>query len=195
MAEDRGEAMAARVERAVRRAGLDAYADPMAYLFRAVLKHRSTVIEDPEHPDFLHPGRTVLILLEDLRSTDPDTLLAAPLRDSEQPEADLPDERALRLAGPRAAAIAAALPAAGSDDGDRLEALVSLDPESLLVALAERLDHARHLHLRAPESWAPFHRQIGAADLPAAARSHPRLAMRLESWHERFARRFLRPAQ
>lgn len=192
MPRDRGADMAARIERAVRRAGPGSDAERLANLFRAILERRATVFPDPEHHDFLHPGRTLLVLLEDLRITDADVLAAALIVDSERPGLGLAGEEAIRLAGARAAAIARPIPSAASADETRLEALLSLEPESLLVALAERLDHARHLHLRTPAAFAPFHVRIGNADLPAASRSHPRLAWRLQWWHDSFARRFLR---
>lgn len=191
MAEDRGEAMALRLERAARRAGLHADAVRIAELFRAILRVRDPELPDPEHPDYLHPGRTALILLEDLRIADPDLLCAALLRDSERPGLLLPADEELRLAGSRAASLARSLPPADPGPADRLELLVSCDDDTLVLALAERLDHARHLHLRPDSEWRAFHRTIAAADLPAAARSHPRLAARLLWWHDNFARRFL----
>jgi hypothetical protein len=189
--EDRGQAMALRIELAARRAGLAEQADRIGEAVRAVLEHRRPAFPDVHHPDFLHPGRTALILLEDLGAADADLLLAALLRDSEQPALDLAADLAVRVAGNRAATIAASLPDAGLDPADRLEALVTLDNDALMVALAERLDHARHLHLQPPERWAVFHDGITRADLPAASRTHPRLAWRIQWWHDNFARRFL----
>jgi hypothetical protein len=189
MEEDRGEAMALRLERAARRASLADHALRLADTFRAVLRQRAAVIPEPHDPDFLHPGRTALVLLEDLQIKDPDLICAALLHDSER--ADFRLDEARRIAGPHAAALAAGLPRA-NDDENRLETLVGLDHDRLLLTIAERLDYARHLHLRHRDTWLPFHRQIGHADLPAAARAHPRLAWRLQWWHDNFARRFLR---
>lgn len=192
MARDRGADMAARVERAVNRAGLEDHAMRLAGLFRTILEKRSTILRNPEHPDYLHPGRTLLVLLEDLRVTDADVLAAALIVDSERPGLGPSGDEAMQLAGARPAAIAAPIPAASAEFETRLETLLCLEPESLLVALAERLDHARHLHLRPPETFAAFHASIGSADLPASSRSHPRLAWRLQWWYDSFARRFLR---
>jgi hypothetical protein len=63
-----------------------------------------------------------------------------------------------------------------------------------LLALAERLDHARHLHLREPAVRAGFHRSVGEIYLPIAHRTHPRLARRYDWWWRMFRRRFLEPA-
>lgn len=190
MEEDRGETMALRLERAARRAGLREDAARLADTLRAVLRVRATVIPEPHDPDFLHPGRTALILLEDMRVLDPDLLCAALLHDSERPGLDL--REAGRIAGPRATQLAAELPPAEVDSDVRLETLVGLEDDRLLLTLAERLDHARHLHLRPEDRWLALHQQLGSADLPAASRSHPRLAWRLQWWHDNFARRFLR---
>ena len=62
-----------------------------------------------------------------------------------------------------------------------------------LIALAERLDHARHLHLREPVHWRPFHEGIGAIYAPIAERTHPRLAGRYAWWLTTFRSRFLQP--
>jgi len=191
MEEDRGQAMALRLDRAARRAGLAGQADRIGEAVRAVLHHRRPAFPDDHHPDFLHPARTALILLEDLNVADADLLLAALLRDSERPALDLSADMAARIAGSRAAAIAESLPDAGLDPADRLEALVTLDDDALMVALAERLDHARHLHLQPSERWADFHDGISRADLPAASRTNARLAWRIQWWHDNFARRFL----
>ena len=184
--------MAQRLERAARGAHLDTDAARIAGLFRTVLERRAAGFDDPHHPDFLHPGRTVLILLDDARCRDPDILLAALLHDSDRPDLDLAADQVEREAGQRAAAIVRDLRAGPTGDADRLEWLVQLDDEALLVALAERLDHARHLHLAPSDRWRDFHERFGRADLPAAARSDPRIAARIRWWHESFARRFLK---
>jgi hypothetical protein len=126
-----------------------------------------------------------------VRHRDPDVLLAATLVDSARPDLDLPLEDAEEEAGPRAIEIARRVRAGPPPDSDRLEWLVQLDGDALLVALAERLDHARHLHLAPAATWPDFHRRFAKADLPAASRSDARLAWRMQWWHDSFARRFL----
>jgi len=182
--------MAQRLERAAGAAHLESAAR-IGGLFRTVLSRRTTGFDDPHDPDFLHPARTVLMLLEDLRCRDPAVLFAAMLVDSARPDLALPLEDAAPQAGTRGIGIARAVRAGPPPDSDRLEWLVQLDEEALLVALAERLDHARHLHLRPAGTWPDFHRRFAEADLHAASRSDPRLAWRMQWWHDSFARRFL----
>jgi hypothetical protein len=189
--QDRGEQMARRLERAARGAGLGSNAPRLAGLFRAILEQRVRAFPDLHHPDFLHPGRTVLILLEDLRNRNPDVLLAAPLHDSERPDLDLPVDIALNHAGPHAVALTRTLRDGPPLRQERLEWLVQLESDALLVTLAERFDHARHLHLAPPARWREFHCRFGQTDLLAASRSDPRLAARMRWWHDSFARRFL----
>ncbi|MGD8277546.1 MAG: hypothetical protein PVH00_05945 [Gemmatimonadota bacterium] len=183
--------MARRLERAARAARLDADAARIGRLFRAVLDRRATGFDDPHHPDYLHPARTALILLEDVRRHDPDLTLAATAIDTERPDLDLPLDEVEREAGARAAAIVDAIRGGPPPDAERLEWLVQLENDALLVALAERLDHARHLHLAPADRWPGFHRRFAEADLLAASRSDERLAWRMQRWHDSFARRFL----
>jgi hypothetical protein len=68
---------------------------------------------------------------------------------------------------------------------------VSSDDDATWIALAERLDHARHLHLMSAVAAAPFHSLIETVYLPVAERSCPPLARRLERWAQAFARRRL----
>ena len=95
---------------------------------------------------------------------------------------------ALRI--PAANEIAHAVPA--PDDDALLEALIVASDEARLVAVAERLDHARHLHLSDPRRWADFHASAVAVWAPVSHRTHPRLAQRFERWCGVFGRRFLR---
>ena len=163
------------------RAGLtpDARASVLQANARALL-HRVGVLGDDEHFDALHPSRAILILLDDCEVAD-----AAVLAATAQVESF--DER-LRVSGDAGLARGVPLP----DRGERLlEELVIASAEIRLIALAERLDHARHLHLRPRSSWTPFHRTIAQVYTPIARRTHPRLARRFEWWECMFARRFL----
>lgn len=158
--------------------------------FRAAMERRMTRIEDDHHPDYLHPARTALILIDDCRVGDVATLVAAILAETRAPELAVPAATAHRL-DPEAAAILAAVPAP-HDQGDRLlESLLALSPETSLVACAERLDHARHLHLRPRDEWEDYHAATCAAYAPVAGRTHPRLGERLDGWCSIFRRRFL----
>ena len=138
-----------------------------------------------EHFETLHPARTLLILLDDCELHDADALVAAASIDSEH--AGLRPRRSSELAG------RVPLP---DHDGDRLlEELVAADTRVRLIALAERLDHARHLHLRDRSSWPGFHAGIGSVYGPVAARTHDRLARRYDWWWRTFRDRFLSAAE
>lgn len=152
---------------------------------------------DGRHPSVLHPGRTALILMDDCAMRDPALLAAAMAFDSER--ADLTAAAAdgptvVELAGERAGDVLATLPSASLDDEELIEQLVTLEPAVLDVALAERLDHVRHVHLVGPrELWAATHRQVTAVYLPLSARAHQRLEQRYHAWAEAIARRLARP--
>ena len=148
----------------------------------AALLHRQSVLRDEEHFEALHPTRTLLILLDDCDVVDADVLEAAPAVESEHDS--------LRAQQGNKLAAIVPIPA----DAERLmEDLVVASGEVRLLALAERLDHARHLHLREGGTWAEFHRSIGAVYRPIAHRTHPRLARRYDWWWRMFERRFLAP--
>jgi hypothetical protein len=191
--EDRVGAMAGRLAAAVRRAGgSDADAGRAADCLLDVVALRAARWPDPHAPETLHPARSGLILLEDVGATDIDTVIAALLFDSEHPDLPGPDAALYERAGPAARDLARGLPApAGLDTDVLLERLLVLPRAGRLVALAERLDHARHLHLRPPACWTAFHAGIADAYLPAAGRTDATLERRLRWWTGMFARRWL----
>jgi len=150
-----------------------------------------------EHFDSLHPGRTLRILLQDAVERDPIALAVAALLDSWEPrlrpdaaEAALtawgadPD-RAGRIAHARAATP---LP----PDGALLEELVVCPPPLLRAAVAEALDHMRHLHLHPRDQWRERWTLIETCYRPAATRAHPKLAARIARSCDVFRERFLR---
>ncbi|MBW3533596.1 MAG: hypothetical protein KY453_00040 [Gemmatimonadetes bacterium] len=136
---------------------------------------------DDHHPDHLHPGRSVLVLLLDTELRDVTALAAAALVESEREALRVePEEVARRLGGEVAAAVAA-IPPAGSPD--LAETLVLAERPLRLVALAERLDQVRHAHLwedpdRARRAWTEARDVYG----PVAERTHPLLARRFGAW-------------
>ena len=169
-----------RIERRLERAGLPAaHARVVLDANAAALAHRMDVLGDDEHPDLLHPSRTLLILLDDCGVVDARVLEAAASVESEHP--------ALRI--PHRNDLAGSVPLADSET--LLEDLVSVSDDVRSIALAERLDHARHLHLREHGSWPSFHEQACSVYRPVAHRSLPRLARRYDWWCRMFARRFL----
>jgi hypothetical protein len=189
---ERVAAMAQRLERAARHVRL--LADPdqtITRAFRAAMQPRTHFFSDLHHADALHPGRTGLILLEDVQVSDTAEVAAAILFDSLQPGLMVSDEIAAEAAGERAAALLQPMRLL-DDPAERLERLVSESDAVRRAALAERLDHARHLHLRPRETWVEFHDQIRHIYLPAAQRTHAVLEWRFAWWLEMFESRFLR---
>lgn len=147
--------------------------------------HRLELLHDEEHFETLHPARTLLILLDDCDVTDPDVLEAAASIESEHDE--------LRVAP--ASALATAVPTPLTSGESIAEDLVVAPSDIRLIAIAERLDHARHLHLRPSAAWDAFHASVGAVYLPVAHRTHPRLARRYDWWWRMFGQRFLKRAE
>ena len=175
-----------RIARRLEDAGIDAGArERVLDANAAALLHRRDVLGDDEHFEALHPARTLLILLDDCDVIDADLLEAAASIESEHAE--------LRVA-PRGA-LARAVPTPLEGEDSLAEALVVESAEVRLIALAERLDHARHLHLRPAAAWPRFHETIGAVYRPVAQRTHPRLARRYDWWWRMFGRRFLKSAE
>jgi len=173
-----------RLARRLESTGLDAVArERVLHANARALVHRREVLGDDEHFDALHPSRTLLILLDDCDVTDADALTTAALVESEHDRLRVESEDAARV--PTAASC-----------GDRLAEELLVAPESIrLIALAERLDHARHLHLRAATTWPAFHENIEALYAPIAERTHARLARRYAWWLGTFRRRFLDPGR
>jgi hypothetical protein len=144
------------------------------------------------HPDYLHPSRTALILMDDARVSDAAVLEAALVTETRDPGLRIADAE-LGALGPEPAAVAGAVHGIDDSRDDLLEALLALSTDALRIATAERLDHARHLHLRPREEWAAYHEATRVAFAPAAQRAHPALAGRLQWWCATFHERFLDP--
>lgn len=171
----------------------------------AALEPRDARFDDHD-PRCLAPARTVRILISDTVCSDTDILMAAAFVDSVDGLAPV-DQSALT---DRARALLAAVPlprptapmsdaadaadesdARAAADDDLLERLVCAEPAAAVIALVERLDQARHLHLRKDLQWAAFHAEVRAAYIPAAHRLAPRLEQRLARWGDAFERRLL----
>ena len=81
---DRGSAMAASVVRTARSFGVGPSGLSLVSRAHALaMEPRVRAIDDDHHPLFLHPGRSVLILLRDAGVTDAPTLAAAAVTESE----------------------------------------------------------------------------------------------------------------
>lgn len=188
---DRAEAMARRLWRSAQRAGIRP--DAIVLAFQDAMQRRTRVLGDPRHPDFLHPGRTALILIDDLGVDDVPEIVAAVLYDSLDPRMTAAADSVADLAGAEARVIFSDLAALGRSEASLAEDLVTGSAPLRRAALAERLDHARHLHLRDRSCWDSFHGGIRTTYLPLAERTHPVLFRRFRWWTSMFARKYLGP--
>ena len=186
---NRAETMAVKLAAYARRAGLDPAMLVSAYAMS--VEHRNRVLGDVFHPDLLHPARSALILLEDAGCTDDVVLTAAALTESEFPALRLPDQGIRGSFGARVADFVAAVPVPAGRDEGLLEELVGLPHDVALIAVAERLDHARHLHFRDRSAWPGFLEQIQNAYLPLSGRVSGGLQTRLARWSQAFEDRYI----
>ena len=157
--------------------------------FRAAMAPRLAVIHDDHHPDYLHPGRTAAILLDDVGLTEPVALAAACLVDSQRPELEASDSEVEAQVGQDVLDFRERVPRPGSER--LLEDLLGSEPRVGLVALAERLDHLRHAHLWGDlETARAAHAEGSAVYLPVAERAHPLLTRRYRHCCHIFSRRY-----
>ena len=190
--ENRTDTMALKLAAYARRAGVRS--DQLVHAYQLSVEHRLTALRDVFHPDLLHPARTALILLEDAAVRDADVVTASALVESEFAPLRVPPSIIARDFSARVAQLVRSTPDP-LEAGDGLaERLIEAPCEVALIALAERLDHARHLHFRDPASWPSFYAQVGDVYLPFAQRVSEPLAQRFSRWSHAFGRRFLRSA-
>jgi hypothetical protein len=157
----------------------------------AALLHRAARVGDDHDPRLLHPARTVLILLSDAACRDAAVLSAAAFVDSLDADLVPAEGTARSVLAERAAALLREVPLPADARDDLLERLVCAPAEAALVAVAERLDHARHLHLRPGLDWQTLHAQVQETYVPVAARIAPGIGRRLDRWAEAFRSRRL----
>jgi hypothetical protein len=186
---ERHELMAASVASAAQGRGLTAGAvERIGRSYALAMAPRIASIEDDHDPAYLHPGRTVLLLFQDVGDVPVEALCAAAVHETERLDLRVSVDDIRGALGDRVADIVAELPPPG--DERLLERLVTLERPALLAALAERLDQLRHAHLREDlEWWRAIFDEAEAAWVPVAERTHPRLADRYRHWHRTFARR------
>jgi (p)ppGpp synthase/HD superfamily hydrolase len=182
--------MAASVARTARELGLPA--DGITLLNRAhalAMAPRVARLDNQRDPVYLHPGHTVLVLLRDAEVRDPVTLAAAALTESEDAAFRIADEVVRAEVGEDVAGLVRAVPMPGREE--LAEELVVAPETVRLVALAERLDHLRHAHMRgAPRTWRrEVHEEAMRVYLPVAERTHAKLAARYRHWGRAFSRR------
>ena len=175
--------MAERVRETVARAAGAAAAVTVEDAVLHALRARHGL--DPKDVRYLHPARTVLILVDDAGVRDADVLVAGALLESRHPGL-----AAARAAGTtRAQGILAAVPLPGGDAELLRERLVTADADARLIAVVERLDHARHLHQYPQGEWQPAYRELEAAYLPVAEWIGGPVGARFRRWADAFARR------
>jgi (p)ppGpp synthase/HD superfamily hydrolase len=185
--------MGRRLGRTARRLGIPESGQALVLdAFRVAMEPRRSRITEDHHPDYLHPARTALILMDDTGLANAELLAVALFVETRDPELAAP-ERAISRVSPMVAGLVARVPAPSSQGETLLESLLALGPGLAAVALAERLDHARHLHLRDRAEWGDYHALTSEVYAPVAARTDPALASRIGWWCDTFRRRFLDP--
>ena len=179
--------MAGSVERFARAAGLaDPDVDLVGRAYALAMEPRGVL--DPHDPAFLHPGRSILVLLQDVGPLAAELLAAAAVPESEEARFRLDESHVRRELGDAVADRVSGLPLPG--DEDLVERLITLDEGARLAALAERLDHVRHAHLvEDPARWRALREEVSAAWAPVAERTHARLADRYRAWLRAISRR------
>jgi (p)ppGpp synthase/HD superfamily hydrolase len=183
----RAQAMLERVTSEARAVLTSAEANIVRGALAEALGPRDAHIDDDHDPRALHPARTIRILIADGACRSVDALAAAAFVDTIDPHlAPAPPTALLR-------SLVDAVPRP-ERDGDRLlERIVTADHDVALVTLVERLDHARHLHLRSELPWPQFHADVRTVYIPAARRLAARIARRYERWADAFERRLILP--
>lgn len=188
--DDRSGAMASSLAAALRRVGHSEVAvDSVVRAYALAMEPRLAKLDDDHHPAYLHPGRSALILLQDVGSVDVAVLTVAVLHESADAWLRLPEQRVRQEMGDVTVNVLATIP--GPGDEALVERLVTLGAGVGLAVLAERLDHIRHLHMRndLAESWVDAYEEVLGAWLPFAQRTHPRLATRYAHWARTFVKR------
>jgi len=166
-------------------------AEVVERVYGLAMAPRVAALDDDHHPAYLHPGRSVLILLQDVGDVDPTVLVVAALHESVDASLAVAEELLAEAAEPGAVEALESIPLPG--DERLVERLVTLGPGVGLAALSERLDQLRHLHLRPDlmDSWAGAHDEVSNAWLPFAQRTHPQVARRYAHWTRTFAKRLV----
>lgn len=157
--------------------------------FTLAMRPRLEALSDDHHPAYLHPGRSPLILLRDVGPVDVSVLVVASLHESLDDELRVSAGSVESELGGAALRAVQSIPRPG--DERLVERLVTLGPGLSLAALAERLDHLRHLHVREDlmDVWADTHAEVLEAWLPFARRIQPKLATRYAHWAQTFVKR------
>ena len=191
----RWEQMADRVDRTAAAAGVDRLGrDLIGMAIEAARAPRLAVIDDDHHPDYLHPGRTAVVLLDDVGLSDPVALAAACVLDTRRNDLEPPDREVTQHVSAAVTAFRNVVPRPGSVT--LLEDLLASEPDVVLVALAERLDQVRHAHMWGALAEArAAHQEASEVYLKMAERTHARLAARYTHWCRAFGEGYLTDAR
>jgi len=202
---DRIDRMLGRVERTLKKAGLAPEAvRRVRGLAELAMDRRAAGGLGPEDHALMHPARTLFILTDDLGFGSEPVLAAGVLLDSRTLDWMPSDTEIAELTGSEeepageVLRILDAVPrpswrleAARAADLDArlLEDLVTAAPEVTDLALAEALDHLRHLHLEPDRAALERGLQlVRRAYLPVAIRRGGILERRYRWWERTFAR-------
>ena len=182
--------MAERIDRTAAVAGVDRSGrDLIGAAIETAMAPRLAVIDDDHDPDYLHPGRTAVVLLDDAGLADPVALAAACLLDTRRPDLEAPDLEVTEHVSPAVSAFRKEVPRSGSVT--LIEDLLASERDVVLVALAERLDLIRHAHLWGNLSEArAAHEEASEVYLRLAERTHARLAARYAHSCRTFTERY-----
>ena len=187
----RWEQMADRVDRTAHVTGVDRSGrDLIGTAMAAARAPRLAVIDDDHHPDYLHPGRTAVVLLDDVGLSDPVALAAACVLDTRRVDLEPPDREVTEHVSGAVTAFRSVVPRPGSVT--LLEDLLASEHNVVLVALAERLDQIRHAHMWGDLAEArAAHQEASEVYLKMAERTHTRLAARYTHWCRAFGEGYL----
>lgn len=183
---DRARAMLERVRTEARAAVGAVDADTIAAALETALRARDRAIDDDHDPRYLHPARTIRIAIADGPCTNTGALAAGAFIDTVDawlvPEPPAPLKPWVD-----------AVPVAGADRDLLLERIITADPDAAVIALAERLDQVRHVHLRHDRDARAAHAEVRAICIPAARRVSAVIARRFEHWADAFERKLILP--
>lgn len=155
---------------------------------RLAMQPRERAIADDHDPTFLHPGRVALILLRDVETVTSRSVLLGVVLESRDRALRVSDAALGAECDPELVTARAAVPEPGAPD--LAERLVTLPADVVSAALAERLDHLRHEHLRVPAvPWSGLVDEVERVWLPVSERTSPILSRRYGHWLRTFRRR------
>lgn len=157
--------------------------------YHIAMRPRLRKLSDVFHPDMLHPARTALILIENAGVRDAKLLAAAQLTETLSSDLRVSQDEVVALGSDVAEIVEAVPNPLYYEDEMLVERLVTADREIGMIAVAERLDHARHLHMRDAAEWRVYFETTVGVYLPLALRVNEDLARRLERWARAFERR------